>query len=137
MKKNCKELFSYGLHDSVVTDLYLDKTSVCLTFNNGVYNLDTTGKETVLTSKCTLKLSLVDKREKMIQMYVEIFHISKQSFREIVFQDASTLVKKNSLIISNCYYSYFNSTILIDGFLAAKRLQILISNVHDVEFVFS
>ena len=55
------KLFKYGFHDTVITSFSFSKNYIDLDFNQGLYELDDSGKEKELTNSIRVRLYIDDR----------------------------------------------------------------------------
>ena len=58
MDKIYDSLFAYGLHDTTVSEIRTERAGISFYFNEGIYLLDSTGKETVKSESAWLIIGI-------------------------------------------------------------------------------
>jgi len=129
-------LYKYGLHDTIVNDISMDNNKLIFCFNDGVYQLDELGKETTLTSKCKMTISIDALYTTSICQHIEIIQIVKRRIKEITYEDLVKQVNKSKLDVHFHFYSYFANTILIEAYLETALVLIKITEVNNINFSF-
>lgn len=129
---NCK----YGLHDSKINKIEFKNDTLTLSFDEGLYNLDSNGKETNLTSSCKCTIVLRDKNIDDISHYVTVSKTRKGKVKDISFGDLLSLLKKNCYNIDCDYYSYFTNAIMLKGYIDKYLVEIVITDIQTMDFVF-
>lgn len=125
--------FTYGLHDTKLTKIELKDSCIHLIFDGGVYNLDNDGKETSLTSKCVLILKL---RESCLWDNLKFTKCRKNRIKEISFDDFSKMLNDSAFDIECDYHSTFDNEILLKGYINKFKIEVVISNIIQHEFLF-
>lgn len=125
-----EQLFEYGFHDTELTSISGENLEIRLNFNEGIYLLDETGKETTLSQPIQMVLN--------ISSYYNSFHEAleiKEYGKKIKYLDFSMLKKflqKKSMGISMVYYSHFNNCLLLDGGVYGKNIMISIEGISKI-----
>ena len=130
-------IFKYGLHDCKSNNIVIGKDYVKFYFDNGVYRLDDSGKEKCLTKRCLMSIELENLNDNSIDSFIEIREIYKRKIKEINFVKIFSLLKRNEFVITANYYSFFNNTILIRGYIEKKAYEISICNIRKIVFSFN
>jgi len=126
----------YGLHDCTVDTLWIEKNKLVLQFNTGVYELDSTGTEKHKTSPCKMFISLHNLNENKIWEHVQITRTRKSKIREIPYNKFVETVAKQKMDISINFFSPFNNTVLLKGYMQDGKYDIVISETISIELVF-
>ena len=109
------KLFAYGFHDTTVTDIRFEETKVILEFEEGLYILNETGKETDLTGKAEMIIYLDENKVKnsldTVRTYVNVkCGIKLVNINEIVIQ-----CRSKQFEISDTSFSNFDNTFIISS----------------------
>lgn len=134
MKENKKEyidefLYKYGLHDCIVSKIYIKNNFLVFCFKTGIYNLNEKGVETTKTTNCLMCLEINDLNIERIWEHVEILKVVKNKILEIDYEQFALKVDKDNFKIIDNYLSYFGQSILLDGYISKNRYQIKISEI--------
>ncbi len=134
MKENKKEyidefLYKYGLHDCIVSKIYIKNNFLVFCFKTGIYNLNEKGVETTKTTNCLMCLDINDLNIERIWEHVEILKVVKNKILEIDYEQFALKVDKDNFKIIDNYLSYFGQSILLDGYISKNRYQIKISEI--------
>lgn len=134
MKKNKKEyidefLYKYGLHDCIVSKIYIKNNFLVFCFKTGIYNLNEKGVETTKTTNFLMCLEINDLNIERIWEHVEILKVVKNKILEIDYEQFALKVDKDNFKIIDNYLSYFGQSILLDGYISKNRYQIKISEI--------
>ena len=141
MKENKKEyidefLYKYGLHDCIVSKIYIKNNFLVFCFKTGIYNLNEKGVETTKTTNCLMCLDINDLNIERIWEHVEILKVVKNKILEIDYEQFALKVDKDNFKIIDNYLSYFGQSILLDGYISKNRYQIKISEILKIKFIF-
>lgn len=129
-------LYKYGLHDCIVSKIYIKNNFLVFCFKTGIYNLNEKGVETTKTTNCLMCLEINDLNIERIWEHVEILKVVKNKILEIDYEQFALKVDKDNFKIIDNYLSYFGQSILLDGYISKKRYQIKISEIKKIEFNF-
>ena len=134
MKENKKEyidefLYKYGLHDCIVSKIYIKNNFLVFCFKTGIYNLNEKGVETTKTTNCLMCLDINDLNIERIWEHVEILKVVKNKILEIDYEQFALKVDKDNFKIIDNYLSYFGQSILLDGYISKNRYQIKKSEI--------
>lgn len=134
MKENKKEyidefLYKYGLHDCIVSKIYIKNNFLVFCFKTGIYNLNEKGVETTKTTNFLMCLEINDLNIERIWEHVEILKVVKNKILEIDYEQFALKVDKDNFKIIDNYLSYFGQSILLDGYISKNRYQIKISEI--------
>ena len=134
MKENKMEyidefLYKYGLHDCIVSKIYIKNNFLVFCFKTGIYNLNEKGVETTKTTNCLMCLEINDLNIERIWEHVEILKVVKNKILEIDYEQFALKVDKDNFKIIDNYLSYFGQSILLDGYISKNRYQIKISEI--------
>lgn len=127
---------NYGLHDTVINNIDENGEFLCLYFANGVYHIDSTGKELNVTSKCRMEINIIGFNERTAYKYVEIYRYYKNKFYEMKYIDFKKLLKQSIFDIEFDYYSGFNNSIMLIGYIGKYKIELKITDIHKINFYF-
>ena len=133
MKTDISKLFAFGLHDTEITGIKAGRDLLTIEFGKGVYLLDGNGKETELSSPCSLMLSL-DTRycpDLGNMLEIEVINRGRRSFPDL------NEIRSFPITVQDAYYSPFNSTVLVDGSSDEGRLLVKIYQVISAKYSFA
>ena len=134
MNKIYDALFKYGLHDTSISNLIIDNFSVSFQFNEGVYILDATNKETIKTDKIYLKIYVENFAEENIFQHLSCRFFKRGKILELGIDEFINKIKPLHNFIINVYYSEFNNELLIMGSLDGYDYEFIIENVERIEY---
>ena len=128
--------YQYGLHDTVINKITRTNVGIILEFDDGVYLLDDTGKETVLSKKCNLELKInFFDRQKMYE-HIEIKRICKKKIEEIEYDEFEALLSKNTFTVYLDYYCPFGDSVLIKGSIGKYGIEFLVTEIAELSYSF-
>ena len=130
-------ILKYGLHDTSFNTVKIGKKGISLSFNNGIYLLDENGKEKRLSKECNLKIDIDHFNFKYPSEHICISKIHRNRIREITIQKLLNYLKNGYFNVYLDFYSGFSQSMLIKGFLGKSELEILVSQILEMEFIFS
>lgn len=133
MNKVFSEIFKYGFHDTEITSISIDKNDIQIFFENGLYLLDDSGKETTLTGSIILILS-IESSFNEIENCFEIREFGKK-IKYVDIQWFQNQLKREPYSISMHYYSKFNDSILFDGGFLGKQVILSIEEIGNIKFI--
>ena len=122
-------LYKYGLHDCIVSKIYIKNNFLVFCFKTGIYNLNEKGVEKTKTTNCLMCLEINDLNIERIWEHVEILKVVKNKILEIDYEQFALKVDKDNFKIIDNYLSYFGQSILLDGYISKNRYQIKISEI--------
>lgn len=129
--------YKYGLHDCIISKVNFENSILSLSFNKGVYYLDNENKELSLSPSCICNLTLPELHFDDIVEYITINKKRKNRVVEISYQKLCKMLENNYMSIDNDYYSFFNNSLLLKGFIGKYQVEIEITDIVKREFVFS
>ena len=128
--------YQYGLHDTVINRINCTKSGIILEFDNGVYLLDETGRETVLSNKCYLKIEInFFNRRKMFE-HIEIKRICKNKIEEIEYAEFESLLSKHPFSVYLDYYCPFANSLLIKGSIDEYGIEFVVTEIAELSYSF-
>ena len=125
-----EEISKYGFHDTKMFSINGKGLEIKLNFDEGIYLLDTNGKETILSKPMQIVLRI----DSYFDSFEEAIEI-KEYGKKVKYIDYLTLKKylqKTPFGIAMSYYSNFNNCILFDGGTAKKRIMLSIEGVKEI-----
>jgi len=132
-----EKLSRFGYHDTTITSINVTNNGLELVFDDGLYNLSNTGKETTKTPRIKVLLIVEGFDMNALYEYVAVCYQKKHKVIELQLEESSELNGFNYLVISDVYFSNFNNTILIK--CSGNKLvnsEIIVENIRDIEFCF-
>jgi len=129
-------LYKYGLHDCMIDDIIIDNGNVVFVFGSGIYMLDPSGKEIRLTKSCKVIVELDETNPQQALNYIDVVKIFRESISEVDCADFVEIVKQFKFSIILNYYSYFNNSILLKGYVNNSKYEITISEIRRIAFDF-
>lgn len=137
MKKLHEFLYQYGLHDCQLNNVAFEKQTILFCFDSGVYELNSTGKETKKTKPCKMIIEVDSRYSNELSDHIEIICLSRKKIKEIDCDSFVHLFQKYQLVVDMIYYSYFCNTIMLIGYMNNKKYELTISEIDKIDFSFS
>lgn len=128
--------YQYGLHDTTINKITCTDGGIILQFNDGVYLLDDTGKETVLSKKCYLELKINFFDKQNMHEHIKIKRICKKKIKEIEYDKFETLLSKNTFSVYLDYYCPFADSILIKGTIDKYGIEFEVTEIAELSYSF-
>ena len=123
----------YGLHDTQITKISATNDLIDLEFRNGIYNLDSTNKETDLTKCCHILIQISDPN---IDNCVEIIKIKKSKLHYISLAELQEMMTHSVFEVELDLYSNFNNAIMLIGYIANHKIVFTIHESIDFRISF-
>lgn len=127
---NFEKIFQYGFHDTEISSIEDDKSQIILNFNKGIYLLDDTGKESILSKPMQMVLQ-INSEYPSAEAAIDITEYGKKTKFVDYFVFKKNLQKK-PFGIAMVYYSNFNDAILFAGGFGKEAIEIEISSIENV-----
>lgn len=109
-----KELSSFGYHDTTITQVKISGKTVKIYFKDGIYNLDSNGKESNLSDSVFAVINIDCSICQKASDAIEITAIkNKRVVSFDIDKERDCRLLKN-LEVVDLYYSQFDSTIIIE-----------------------
>jgi len=137
MKKLHEFLYQYGLHDCQLNNVSFEKQTILFCFDSGVYELNSTGKETKKTKPCKMIIEIDSRFSNELSDHIEIICLSRKKIEEIDFESFAHLFQRYQLVVDMIYYSYFCNTIMLIGYMNNKKYELTVSEINKIDFSFS
>ena len=119
MSKLFDTLFSYGFHDTTISNIKVCEHQVKVYFNKGLYSLGKNGNETELTKPIVLVIDIDKNHGLVASQTVTVLRYSNKRFHKGLKRLDVEEIKESelaNLFIGNVYYSDFNNTVLFEAF---------------------
>lgn len=127
----------YGLHDTEINEISVTDKGIGLFFADGVYRLDDSGKETVLTPKCSLLIAIRDFDRNHLFEHIEIVLHEKKTVKEISLARLQDMLEDaGSISLDMDFYSQFSAAMLLKGYIGKNKLEITVSEIEGIEYLF-
>lgn len=127
-------VFSFGFHDTTITDIQVLQDRVIFTFRDGLYLLDETGREKSLSLPIEMHIYIDTSFASSSLDFIEVRAVGR---RETSFPDCERVFDSGTLVgaeVGNLFYSAFNSTLLFDLTKGRGWFLLEISNCLDVVY---
>ncbi len=131
---NIKKLNMYGYHDSAISFIKIEKGYVNIFFHKGLYVLNDNGSEIEKSEPIVLKIKVNDCLVEETSFLVNILSYNRKK-KYIDVNKFNNEALKNSIDISNLYYSDFNDEVLIVASSRKHDYYLIIEECIDIDFV--
>lgn len=125
----------YGLHDTEISDIKISDIGIVFTFKSGVYLLNDSGKETSKSQSCNLEINISDFDISKADEHLTIYKIYKSKIKEIEFPKFEQLLKIFGFKIIVDYYSDFDKSVLLEGYIDKYKIQLIITEIEKIKFL--
>ncbi|MCH5162180.1 MAG: hypothetical protein J1G38_01670 [Clostridiales bacterium] len=124
----------YGLHDTFINDIIINKNGLTFSFCNGVYILDDTGKESYLSKPCKMNIYVDDFDINRLFEHCSFYKCHKNRWAEVDLADIKDLLLKNHFAVNLDFYSPFAQAISLQGNIGKYLIEIRITEIKNIEF---
>ena len=128
--------YQYGLHDTVINRITRTDVGIIFEFDDGVYLLDSTGKETALSKNCKLELKINYFDVQKMYEHIEIKRILKNKIEEIEYAEFEELLSKNIFSVYLDYYCPFGDSLLIKGSIGKYGIEFVVTEIAELSYSF-
>lgn len=129
-----EKYIEYGLHDTFVNNIIIEKDGLTFIFKNGVYTLNEAGKEIFLSKPCTMKIYIEDFDGNRLFEHCSFYKCYKKHFSEVDFSDMKKLLLKSCFNIDLDFYSPFAKAISLRGYIGKYMVETRITEIEAIEF---
>ena len=129
-------LNKYSLHDSIVDDVKIVNNDIVFCFQSGIYELNSLGKQTNLTTSCKMIVNIESLNIEKLWEYIDIKRIYKGKVVDMDFLQFSTFVHEHKWDLDMYFCSNFCNTILLKGYASKYYFELSVSNIRNIEFLF-
>lgn len=130
------EIKKYGLHDTEIDNVEINDGTLIVDISSGVFYLDSFGKELAKSKNCKIIFEIGGLNKQNVYEHLEIFKKRKNTVKEIKFDNFKKLLNTNIFSIDGNYYSDFNNSILLKGFLGKFQIEITIFDIDKISINF-
>jgi len=123
-------LRKFWLHDSGVESIICDNSQIVLGFRSGFYN-----ENHEQLNNCKMLLSIDGLNKQNFACFCSIRSRAILS-KEITLKKFEKWLKRNEFIIEVDYYSEFERSILLLGYMHNKQIEIKVTDVSRIDFSF-
>lgn len=130
-----EKYIEYGLHDTNVNDIIIEKNGLTLLFREGVYILNDAGKETSLSKPCKMNINIENFNSNSLFEHCSFYKCYKKHFSEVDLFEIKKLLLKNPFEIDLDFYSPFARAISLRGHIGKYLAEIKITEIQSIEFI--
>lgn len=129
-------IIKYALHDTEISKVvYNNNFKITFCFKTGIYLLNQIGKEAEKTQQCVLDIFLRSNADPCLN-FIEVKKFYKSRHKDIEFKDFIKLIEKNCFEVISEYYSFFDNSILLKGFIGKYGIELIISEIENITYSF-
>lgn len=128
-----EKLSKYGFHDTELSSIDFDKATVTLNFKDGLYFLDTNGKELNRTKSVQVIIRFNEEFESLDEIF-DFREFRKRKGYRIDYLSFSKHLKQETYEICDVYYSNFSKALLFDGGFCKRDIIFTIEAITDIVF---
>lgn len=128
-----EKLSKYGFHDTELSSIDFDKTTVTLNFKDGLYLLDTNGKELTKTKPLHV-IIYFDKEFESLDEVFDFREFQKRRGYRIDYLSFSKYLRQETYEICDVFYSNFSKSLLFDGGFCKRDIVFTIEEITDIVF---
>lgn len=126
----------YCLHDCVINKIEIKDSFLVLGADKGIYEFDINIGKYKIMENCNIIIKIDDLNEKNSYEHISLYLFKKNLRKEISFNKFCELVKNDNFKIYLDFYSSFAQGLLLKGFCNKYEIELLITEVKDIKFIF-
>ena len=127
----------YCLHDCVINKIEIKDSTLILCLSKGVYEFNANIGIYNISENCNIHMNIDDLNEKEVCEHVSINLFKKNIKKDISFNKFCELVNRYNFRIYLDFYSNFAKGILLKGYCNKHEIEFFVTEVNDIQFVFS
>ncbi len=127
----------YCLHDCIINKIEIKDSAVILYFVNGIYAIDDNIETYTIVENCNIYINVDNLNEKEVYEHISVQLFKKNVRKDLSFNKFIEMVKKDSFKIYLDFYSDFAKGILLKGNCNKYEIEMLITEVNDIQVVFT
>jgi len=124
-----ENLRNFWLHESNISRICIEEGRIVINFDKGFFD-----KNHVQKNNCMLLIDVNNFNEKNAERYVNITRISRLTKKEITLKAFNRLLKKHNFVIDLEYYSEFERSMLLVGYVNGTTFNFKITDINDILF---
>ena len=125
----------YCLHDTLLSNIVVEKFGLALIFEKGIYSLSREGKEDGLTSECVVKISIDNFKIDSVLQHLQIFKQRKNRIKEISIRELQRMILMSAFIIEDTFWSDFSKGLIIKGNVNKFFVELKITEINTIEYL--
>ena len=127
----------YCLHDCIINKIEIKDSAVILYFGNGIYAFDDNIETYKKIKECNIHIKVDNLKEEESYEHILVKLFKKNLRKDLSFNKFIEMVKKNNFKIYLDFYSAFAKGILLKGNCNKYEIEMLITEVKDIQVVFT
>lgn len=127
----------YCLHDCIINKIEIKDSVLILYFINGIYAFDDNIERYKNIKECNIHIKIDNLNEKEAHEHISVKLFKKNVRKDLSFNKFIEMVKKDNLKIYLDFYSDFAKGILLKGNCNKYEIELLITEVKDIQVVFT
>ena len=127
----------YCLHDCIINKIEIKDSAVILYFVNGIYAIDDNIETYTIVENCNIYINVDNLNEKEVYEHISVQLFKKNVRKDLSFNKFIEMVKKDRFKIYLDFYSDFAKGILLKGNCNKYEIEMLITEVNDIQVVFT
>ena len=127
----------YCLHDCIINKIEIKDSAVILYFGNGIYAFDDHMAMYKIVENCNIYINVDNLNEKEAYEHISIQFFKKNVRKDLSFNKFIEMVKKDNFKIYLDFHSDFAKGILLKGNCNKYEIEMLITEVNDIQVVFT
>lgn len=126
----------YCLHDCVINKIEIKDSVLFLCADKGIYEFDINIGTYKIMENCNIIIKINNLNEKESYEHISLYIFKKNVRKEISFNKFCELVKNDNFKIYLDFYSSFAQGLLLKGYCNKYEIELLITEVKDIQFIF-
>lgn len=127
----------YCLHDCVINKIEIKDSTLILYADKGIYEFDVKIGTPKIRENCNILIKIDGLNEKESYEHISVYLFKKNVRKDISFNKFCEMIKNNNFKIYLDFYSSFAQGLLLKGFCDKYEIELLISEVNDIKFIFT
>lgn len=127
----------YCLHDCVINKIEIKDSTLILCAEKGIYEFDVNIGTYKIRGKCNILIKIDNLNEKESYEHISVYLFRKNVRKDITFNKFCEIVKNDDFKIYLDFYSSFAQGLLLKGYCGKYEIELLITEVNDIQFIFT
>lgn len=127
----------YCLHECVINKIEIRDSNLVLCSNKGVYEFDVNIGTYKIVENCNIHIKIANLSEEESYEHISICIFKKNIRKDISFDKFCKMVNNDNFKIYLDFYSSFAQGLLLKGYCNKHEIELLITEVNDIQFIFT
>ncbi len=127
----------YCLHDCVINKIGIKDSTLILCAEKGIYEFDVNIGTYKISGNCNILIKIDNLNEKESYEHISVYLFKKNVRKDITFNKFCEIVKNDDFKIYLDFYSSFAQGLLLKGYCGKYEIELLITEVNDIQFIFT